>query len=271
MDHMMPRMDGIETVKIIRSLGYSQPIVALTANAISGQAEMFLDNGFDEFISKPIDIRQLNIVLNRFVRDKQPPEVIEEARQKKNYLYASGKHSIAVDPQLSEFFVRDAQKAAGILTSIYENNCRRTDDISSFIINIHSMKSALANIGENELSEKAAKLEQAGREKNVDVILSALPEFLASLYKTIEKFKPAEDDVQENDVDSGDMPYLQEKLIIIQKACESLDKKTAKDALAALKQKTWPKKVKEQLSDITERLLHSEFEEAGAIAKEISY
>jgi PAS domain S-box-containing protein len=273
MDHMMPRMDGIETVKIIRSLGYSQPVVALTANAISGQAEMFLNNGFDEFISKPIDVRQLNIVLNRFVRDKQPPEVIEEARQRKNYLYASGKHSIAVDSQLSEFFVRDAQKAAGILTAIYENNCRRTEDIPAFIINIHSMKSALANIGENELSEKAAKLEQVGRNQNIDTILSALPEFLASLHQVIEKLKPPEDeDVQENaGEDNGDMPYLQEKLVVIQKACESFDKKAAKDALAALKQKTWPKKVKEQLSSITECLLHSEFDEAGAIAKEISY
>jgi len=268
MDHMMPRMDGIEAVKIIRSLGYTHPVVALTANAISGQAEMFLDNGFDEFISKPIDIRQLNIVLNRFVRDKQPPEVIEDAHRRKNYMYASGSRSTPVDAQLSEFFVRDAQKAAGILTAIYENNCRRAEDIPAFIINIHSMKSALANIGENELSEKAAKLELAGRNQNIDVILSALPEFLASLCQVIEKLKPSDDDgIQEGN--GADMPYLREKLDIIQKACESFDKKTAKDALAALKQKTWPKKVKEQLSDIAERLLHSEFDEARAIAKEI--
>jgi len=273
MDHMMPRMDGIEAVKIIRSLGYSRPVVALTANAISGQAEMFLDNGFDEFISKPIDIRQLNIVLNRFVRDKQPPEVIEEARRKKINLYASGSHNIPVDSQLSEFFVRDAQKAAGILTAIYENNCSGTDDIPAFIINIHSMKSALANIGENELSERAAKLEQAGRNHNVDLILPALPGFLESLYQVIERLSPSDDgDSQKNNgADNPGMPYLQEKLDIIQKACESFDKKTAKDALAALKQKTWPKKVKEQLSDIAECLLHSEFDEACAIAKEISY
>jgi PAS domain S-box-containing protein len=273
MDHMMPRMDGIEAVKIIRSLGYSQPVVALTANAISGQAEMFLNNGFDEFISKPIDVRQLNIVLNRFIRDKQPPEVIEEARMRKNYLYASGRHNIAVDSQLSEFFVRDAQKAAGILTAIYENNCRRAEDISAFIINIHSMKSALANIGEGELSEKASKLEYAGRNQDVDMILSALPGFLESLHQVIEKLKPPEDeDVQENTgEDNGDMPYLQEKLVIIQEACESFDKKAAKDAVAALKLKTWNKKIKEQLSAITECLLHSEFDEASAIAKEISY
>jgi len=70
MDHMMPQMDGVEATKIIRDMGYTQPIVALTADAVSGQADMFLANGFDEFVSKPIDIRKLDLVLNKFVRDK---------------------------------------------------------------------------------------------------------------------------------------------------------------------------------------------------------
>jgi signal transduction histidine kinase/ActR/RegA family two-component response regulator len=84
MDHMMPKMDGIETAKNIRSLGYNAPIIALTANALTGQMEIFMENGFDGFISKPIDIRQLNVSLNKFVRDKQAPEVIEAARREKN-------------------------------------------------------------------------------------------------------------------------------------------------------------------------------------------
>jgi CheY-like chemotaxis protein len=79
MDHIMPGMDGIESTKRIRELGYTNPIVALTANAVAGQSEIFLTNGFDGFISKPIDIHQLNSILKKFVRDKQPPEVIEAA------------------------------------------------------------------------------------------------------------------------------------------------------------------------------------------------
>ena len=73
MDHMMPEMDGIEATRIIRDMGYSKPIVALTANAVSGQAEMFLKNGFDDFISKPIDVRNMNLILNRLIRDRRPP------------------------------------------------------------------------------------------------------------------------------------------------------------------------------------------------------
>jgi len=72
MDHMMPQMDGIETTQKLRSLGYKGCIVALTANALVGNSEMFLNNGFDGFISKPIDTIQLDEILNKYVRDKHP-------------------------------------------------------------------------------------------------------------------------------------------------------------------------------------------------------
>jgi CheY-like chemotaxis protein len=75
MDHMMPGMDGIETTQKIRELGYKRPIIALTANAVVGQSDVFLKNGFDGFISKPIDVRQLDAALKKFVHDEPPPKV----------------------------------------------------------------------------------------------------------------------------------------------------------------------------------------------------
>ena len=270
MDHMMPRMDGIEAVKIVRDLGYNQPIIALTANALSGQAEMFLKNGFDDFISKPIDIRQLNACLNKYIRDKQPPEVIENARKQKSGSLETG-GTISLDPQLSEFFVRDAEKALSILTAIHRNKFRRGDDISILIINVHAMKSALANIGEFDLSAAALKIEQAGRDQELDVILHELPMFLDALRSVIEKLKPGEDEQGEDaEVSDEDRRYLQEKLHIIQRACAGFDKKVAKSALAEIKHRNWPHPIKESLSAIAEHLLHSEFEEAAAAAKDIN-
>jgi PAS domain S-box-containing protein len=87
MDYMMPILNGIETTKHLREIGYTHPIIALTANAMSGQADMFLQNGFDDFMSKPIDIRQLNAILNRLVRDKQAPEAREAARLQASQTY----------------------------------------------------------------------------------------------------------------------------------------------------------------------------------------
>ena len=259
MDHMMPRMDGIEATKIIRESGYSHPIVALTANALAGQAAIFMERGFDDFISKPIDIRQLNLVLNKLIRDKYPAEVVEAARRQKESLYSGSIQKKALEPDLAEIFVRDARKAIAIMETIYSNNFRREDDISLFIINIHAMKSALANIGEQGVSTEAANLEQAARENNINLVLSEFPSFLETLRTLIKKLEPAAVTTEE---DAGDNQYLQEKLLAIKEACASYDKKTAKDTLAEIREKTWPKSVSEQLGAMSVHLLHSEFDEA---------
>ena len=67
MDHMMPEMDGLQALGILREAGYTGPIVALTANAMAGQEDMYLEQGFDGFLSKPIDTRQMDDVLRRFI------------------------------------------------------------------------------------------------------------------------------------------------------------------------------------------------------------
>jgi len=260
MDHMMPKMDGIEAAKIIRGLGYKEPIVALTANALAGQAEIFLDNGFDGYISKPIDIRQLNSTLNKFVRDKQPAAVVEEARRQKESMTNATQYS-SLSRQLTEFFLRDAKKSASVLETIYANSGRRSDDLSMFIINIHGMKSALANIGEDDLSDYAARLEQAGREKNIKYIMAELPAFMENLYRLMEKLE-SDITAKENSGDEEINPkLLKEKLLAIRSSCAIYNKKAAKKILAELKEKTLPASAAQMLNNISENLLHSEFEE----------
>jgi signal transduction histidine kinase/DNA-binding response OmpR family regulator len=260
MDHMMPRMDGIEAAKIIRSLGYSKPIIALTANALAGHAEMFLKNGFDDFISKPIDVRQLNLALNFFIRDKYPSEIVEAAKKQKDRLYSGSVIKKQVDSQLAEFFVKDAKKVISILEAVILNKCRKADDFSVFIVNIHAMKSALGNIGEMELSAEAGKLEKAGREQNSKLILSELPKFMEMLNNVIDKLNTAE----ETQVEEGvyDKQYLKEHFLDIKEACIIYDKKAAKKAMDALKDKLWPQSIKKYISTIASHLLHSDFEEA---------
>ena len=260
MDHMMPGMDGIEATKIIRELGYTKPVVALTANALAGQAEMFMKNGFDDFISKPIDTRQLNLTLNKLIRDKYPAEIVEAARKQKEII--SGKNSQpSVNSQLAEFFIRDAKKAAGILEAIYINKCRRADDISMFIINVHALKSALANVGQKDLSQKASKLEQAGRDNDMKLIMEELPVFLNSLYLAINEFEENELKVKKDGL--GDLSLLKEKLLEIKAACAAYNKKAAKDLLAEIKKKAWSQFVEEHFGVLAGLLLHSEFDEAA--------
>jgi len=275
MDHFMPMLDGIETVKIIRETGYDQPIIALTANAMIGQAEIFIANGFNGFISKPIDIRQLNTILNKFVRDKQPPKTLETARQ----LKASLKKSPSEDKQQSEFekklievFAQEAERAADIIEKFIENNFENNDDdFKNYTIKVHSMKSALANINEPELSAAAYELEKSGKEKNINLIIEKTPAFLEALKALIVKYKQAQNNNEApgggNDICTEDKIFLREKLLEIKNACAAFKIKDAKEALEELAQKEWPLSVKNSLDEISVHLLHSAFRLTAIIAE----
>jgi PAS domain S-box-containing protein len=184
MDHMMPKMDGIETTKILRESGYMHPIVALTANALIGQAKVFMENGFDDFISKPIDIRQLNTVLNKFIRNKQSPDVIAQAQAA---VSAKSEQAVpAVNPILLSFFAKDAENALPILESALTGiDTISDDDIQLYAVTAHGIKSALVNIGRTELSQTAYALEKAGKAKDKNTIKQQTQELIDALKKII--------------------------------------------------------------------------------------
>jgi signal transduction histidine kinase/CheY-like chemotaxis protein/PAS domain-containing protein/HPt (histidine-containing phosphotransfer) domain-containing protein len=269
MDHFMPRMDGIDTTKVIRDLGYKKPIVALTANALAGMAEMFIENGFDGFIAKPIDIRQLNSFLNKYVRDKYPPEVIKAAQKQADIIKKSveGEAPLSHDDELKAIFARDAEKAIVRMNTIHNNSYRRANDIRQFVIDVHAMKSALASIGESALSTAALKLEQAGREGKMQLVKEKIPAFLEDLGRVVEKCKPKENNKDAELEDSeGNLAFLSEKLYTIQTACETYDDITANKAMMELGRTKWSQPVKKILEVISEFLLHSDFDEAAKIA-----
>jgi len=272
MDHMMPKMDGIEATKNIRDLGYTRPVIALTANAVAGQAEIFLSNGFNDFISKPIDIRHLNALLNTLIRDKQPPEVIEAARKSAlNKPAVEETPQSSVTPELARTFIRDAEKALKVLETVYaKRDTLGDDDIQLYVINVHAMKSALANIGETELSGFARILEIAGKKRDLAVVSDQTPDFMNKLQAIVKKITPQEED-DNGKTAQEDQGFLQEKLIVFRAACTVYDKKAAKEILVELKKKNWSRTTKEMLNTLAEHLLHSDFEEAANIARDYEF
>jgi signal transduction histidine kinase len=250
MDHMMPVMDGIEAVRAIRANGYARPIIALTANAVTGQAEIFLANGFDGFISKPIDIRELNASLNKYVRGKRLIEVTE-AQQ--------------LDPELAKIFIRDAEKTIAVLQEYEARNSYQSDDLKMYILNVHALKSALANISEIELSSFAKDLEQAGREQNIAFISEQTSTFLGELRTLVSKLKSAAVENNAGEVSDEDVAYFHEMLQIIKEACTTYDIDAAKAVLRGLKQRPWPGQYSKVLDSVSEHLLHSDFDEAEAV------
>ena len=192
MDHMMPGMDGIEAAKIIRETGYDYPVIALTANTFKGSSEMFIENGFTEFISKPIDLIVFDACLRRYIKDKQNPKMIEKTQHKPDNTGGEVKGQAEPDDfaaGLVKAFLIDARKAVDILEPLIQARRFDEDTIKTFVIQVHAMKSALHNIGYSSLAEAALKLELAGKKADIEVINSEAPQFVDSIKEIINEIQ----------------------------------------------------------------------------------
>ena len=248
MDHMMPYMDGIETTQKLRSMDYKGTIVALTANALAGNDMMFKQSGFDDFISKPIDLRQLDAILNRHVRDKNNAN--REAANR-------GKNS-----KLHEIFIKDAEKAVITLKQIAA--CKDESEIKLFTTTVHAMKSALSIVGEEEASKAALRLEEAGHKGEREYIAANTEHFILSLEVLMKKLSSGTA-INEEGLDfEEERDYLKEQLEFIIFSCESYDDAAVYASLDLLEGKQWKKQTMVLLKTIRDKLyLHSDFDGAA--------
>jgi hypothetical protein len=263
MDHMMPHMDGVQTTTHLRELGYREPIVALTANAISGQKDYFLSNGFDGFLSKPIDIHMLNSVLNKYIRDKQTPEVIDAARLMKDADEDNAAFGL-YDALLLESFARDARKAVACLEEIINSPSFDEEGTRKYTIMFHGIKSCLYNIGETELSETAAKLELAGRDGDTGYIKTAAPGFYDKLRSILENHETVTDDYVNLNGDGIDK--LRECLREVSEMCADYNRKGALEMLAGIAYDS--KETKDVVEELKKLIIHGDFDKAENAALE---
>jgi signal transduction histidine kinase/DNA-binding response OmpR family regulator len=197
MDHMMPEMDGIDAVRIIRNeIGspYARQvtIVALTANAVEGNREMFLESGFNDFISKPIDIKQLDMVLNRWIRDKQNEAALQEAEHQSIRLPESTRGQLDDEGAwLLEHPVEGIDLRAAL--TLYENSgaaylpilksfvthtpplLERMDahlesSLPDYAIEAHGLKGTCGAIYAQGMAALAKELEFASKEGNLELV-----------------------------------------------------------------------------------------------------
>lgn len=179
MDHMMPQMDGIEAVQIIRTEcgenGTSPVVIALTANAMGGVREVFLKNGFQAFITKPLDRRRLHEALLEWIPEEKRTASKTWARreaQENNRnvefkdIYIDGidtdevavrySGSVAEYQELLDLYCLDGKRKLKLLRGLWEKG-----DYQTYGIEVHALKSASANIGAMELSRSAREQEMA--------------------------------------------------------------------------------------------------------------
>jgi CheY-like chemotaxis protein len=267
MDHMMPEMDGIEATDILRKLGYSKPIIALTANAVSGQKQMFLENGFDDFISKPIDTKVLDKILMIFIHDKHTQKTADtekvNAEIKASKQVTSKQNESNIPQRIIDAFLRDADRILEAMPKLLENG-----DINNLGIYAHGIKSGLLNIGENECSDIAKSIEFAAKEDNTEKIEAIFPSFIAQLEKITEKLRSQSEKSKSETITadaSAYLPFINNAI----DACEKYDNSIAKQSLDEILKFRLSPEVKELIERANLFVFHAEFEEAAAILKDL--
>ncbi len=204
MDHMMPVLDGIETLKILREnrlVDDSTPVIALTANAIAGAREMYLNEGFSDYMSKPIIPKQLENILVQYLPEgsymfvdlseddeRDGKDSLAEALEKKGFnvkaalTYCMNDEEFFVE--LLNTFVESEPEKRESITKFY--NDKNWADYSTYV---HALKSSAKTIGADKLSKMALDQENASKAKNVPIIISGYDSMMEEYAKVVEMLK----------------------------------------------------------------------------------
>ena len=187
MDHMMPEIDGIETTRIIRRLHkeYDEvPIIALTANAMEGSKDMFLSEGMNDFIAKPIEVINLVNTVRKWLPIEKVKkgivisEISEENDDESKYeglyniadLNAEAAIRLLGSEKMYYNLLKEYHKAIPNKTALirqYMND----KDWPNYTVEVHALKSLSRQAGALELADMAAELEKAGNDRNIDFII----------------------------------------------------------------------------------------------------
>lgn len=204
MDHMMPGMDGIETVRVIREEcgenGRLPVVIALTANAMGGVKELFLQNGFQDFIAKPLDRKQLDEILARWIPSsfkeakEEPIEPTEEKKISFEEIQISGididearKHHTGDAESfldLLNLYCLDGRRKLELLRELYD-----AKNVKDYGIEVHGLKSASANIGAMELSTYAREQEEAANREDLEFIARHFEDLISCYERQIEEIE----------------------------------------------------------------------------------
>ena len=294
MDHMMPEMDGIEATAAIRAWENEQgkkgkpefvriPIVALTANAVSGMKEMFLEKGFSDFLAKPIDISKLDEILDHWIpkEKREKGKTNEELKMKNEKWEKDTAHSSSLTipgvdvqrgiamtggtlemyRQVLALFCKDAEKRLPFFRAVPD-----AGNLPMFVTQVHALKSASASIGAAQISSMAAELEAASRAADLALIQDKLPVFVRYLTELVKNISAV---LEKNSIPQSPVPSPQFPLptsnslfIDLSVALKSQNAAEIDRVMDELEQAPLDAKTKEILERISDAVLMGEFEGA---------
>jgi len=298
MDHWMPEMDGVEATKRIRALGGGEnsyykrlPIIALTANVISGTQDMFIENGLNGFLAKPIDTVMLNIVLERWIpkekrksavshdcgkpctdpdgraakekeRDSLPAFKVSGLDTRKGLVLTGGSLERYLET-LNVFCCDGREKIQQLKT------CLEAGNIPLYTILVHALKSACANIGAEELSAAAGDLEAAGKRSDMCFIEEYNHRLFAVLEVLLSNIHDAVAAHREKTEVSPDAELLKTRLTELKHALEALDARVMNEVAEHLLRLSLPAETASVVQSISRNILMSDYDKALALTESL--
>lgn len=215
LDHMMPELDGIETLSILKSRNLipdNTKIVMMTANAIVGAREEYLNAGFDDYISKPIDVKYMERLLAKYIpkdklgfktakekesNDNEALSVNEENEgEQKRVLSVMEKlnliHSLDTDRGLiycngrEEYYVTLLKAYAKDERTKYLEEALENEDWETYIAELKKLEKASMNIGEKNIYEQAAKILMLYSEGGMEAMRDEHKDFIRDYHNLID-------------------------------------------------------------------------------------
>lgn len=272
MDHMMPGLDGIETTRIIKKTipsAADTPIIALTANAMEGAKEMFLREGMSDFVTKPVDIRDLVTKLRQWL----PEEKILQGESAQNIIEQSAteqssEENVSYDGLDSENAIKGLGSAdlyRRVVQEYYRSGeakyegiraAYEQEDWKDYTIKVHALKSSSRQIGADVLGEMAAELEKAGNALVVETIRAkneAMLDTFKGLLGDLSKYFP-EEETSDADLEEIAADELYRILDGLAEACDNLDMDEMESAKETLKKYSYPEDIRETMNELYEAI-----------------
>ena len=294
MDHMMPEMDGIETLEKIRekekelNVRQKQIVIALSANAMNSAKEMFMEKGFDDFLAKPVQGKDFAFILKKWLAKDLITEV-NNADEKKSY--SATQIEIPTDleiPSDEDLDLDEAVKNIGsyetyskIVKTFYntiEKNVTEIEafykqkELKSYTILVHALKSSARIIGAKKLSLLAEKLEKAAKENDVD-FMEENTEQLLILYKSYGNILKPIAEKKESDSEKASLSKDDFISILneIQDSCQTCDLPIIEEKADILSKHQLPIKdnVQEKLDELFAAIENIDFEKIEEVINEI--
>lgn len=252
MDHMMPVMDGVETTQKIRALDdaymQSMPIIALTANAVMGAREIFKEAGMNDFVPKPIELKNICSKIRTWlpkelIQKMSAPVVAKEQIAEKKLPVIEGLNvaeGIKNSGSLELFMnlLGDFYKLIDLKSTKIEK-CLADGMIRDYTIEVHALKNTARMIGALELSELFYQMEQCGNAEDVETITKENPAIM-KLYRSYKPILEPYGKANEQDKREVSKDEIVRELDKLNTAMDSFDLDGADAALAELEEYRLP-------------------------------